>query len=391
MKITGDDELVGTARTALRLSLLSLALILSACHSKDGGQEPHVSAHARSFYARTGNPDRVIVFVHGIFGSPDDTWNCSSSVSWPKLIQDDDALQRSDIYVAGYDTPYFGNRMTIDEVVSNLKSRLDSDEVFTKHREVIFVAHSLGGLVVQRLLLTHRELAPQVKFIYFYSTPETGAQVAQLGHIFSSDPLLKEMFASDSNDYLLNLESEWRGSGFNIHRYCAYEKKPVKGILVVDRLSGTRGCENAIAINEDHISIVKPCDRNADSYIALRNAILKNPIVPEPPKLRTEVVPRRWESYQEVGCNHTNSNTLTASTTLDPSYQERVLTASASLENADNIQGVSGPTLGPVTGNTVRVTYGFNGKDAGITGCPGGGHATVVVTFSVERQVPVQK
>jgi len=386
-RVTGPTSI----RITLNVSLLCIALVLSGCDSKGSSSEPHNSAHARSFYARSGNPDRVIVFVHGIFGNPSDTWNCSPNISWPKLIQDDDAFQRSDIYVAGYDTPYFGNRMTIDEVVSNLKSRLDSDEVFAKHREVVFVAHSLGGLIVQRLLLTHRELAPQVRFIYFYSTPETGAQVAQLGHIFSADPLLKEMFPGDSNDYLLNLESEWRGAGFNIHRYCAYEKKTVKGVLVVDRLSGTRGCENAIAINEDHISIVKPCDRNADSYIALRNAVLKIPIAPEQPKLRTEVVPRRWESYQEVGCNKTNSNTLTASVTLDPNFQERVLTASPSLENADNIQGITGPTLGPVTGNTVRVTYGFNGKDAGITGCPGGGHATVVVTFSVERQVPIPK
>ena len=176
--------------------------------------------------------------------------------------------------------------------------------------------------------------------------------------------------------------------GFNMHRYCAYEKKSVKGFLVVDRLSGTRGCENAIAVNEDHISLVKPCDRNVDSYIALRNAVLKNPIVPEPTKFRTEVVSRRWESYQTVDCNRTNSNTLVASVPLDPNLQEKVLSATASIENADNIQGISGPTLRQVTGNTVRVTYGFNGKDAGITGCPGGGHATVVVTFTVEQHSP---
>jgi len=35
--------------------------------------------------------------------------------------------------------------------------------------------HSLGGLVTQRLLLTHRELIPKVKFIYFFSTPDEGA------------------------------------------------------------------------------------------------------------------------------------------------------------------------------------------------------------------------
>jgi hypothetical protein len=138
------------------------------------------------------------------------------------------------------------------------------------------------------LLLTHRELAAQVPFIYFYSTPETGAQVAQLGHAVSGDPLLKEMFPGDSNDYLLNLEREWQASHFAIHRYCAYEKQAFNGVLVVGILSGTRNCEQSIAINENHVTIVKPCDQQADSYIALRNALRNTPIKPiataEPPK-----------------------------------------------------------------------------------------------------------
>jgi hypothetical protein len=223
------------------------------------------------------------VFVHGIFGSSTTTWSCSSSTTWPKLLKTDDAFQNSDIYVAGYDTPYHGNTMTIDEIVSNLKNRLDSDEVFSKHREVVFVAHSLGGLIVQKLLLTYRNLAGKVRFIYFYSTPQTGAQIAQLGNVFSSDPLLKQMLPGDSNDYLLSLENEWREAGFtDIRRYCAYEKKQLDGVLIVDRLSGTRECsDGVVAINEDHPNIVKPCTRNADSYIALRLAVQRNPIVPE--------------------------------------------------------------------------------------------------------------
>ncbi|HZQ25196.1 MAG TPA: alpha/beta hydrolase [Terriglobales bacterium] len=373
--------------------ILSSLVIYSGCNACDGNKNHDQGAaqQPKSFYERRDNAARVIVFVHGIFGSSFDTWNCSPKISWPKLLRDDDAFKDSDIYIAGYDTPYLGNKMTIDEVVSNLKSRLDSDEVFTKHREVVFVAHSLGGLIVQRFLLTHRELARQVPFIYFFSTPETGAQIAQLGHLFSQDPLLKEMFPGNSNDYLLNLESEWRNAGFAIHRYCAYEKQPLSGVLVVDRLSGTRSCERVVAINENHSTIVKPCDRNVDSYIALRNAVKDNPIAPEKIPTTTVTENRKWSAYQQVDCNRTNSQTLTASITLDPQHEEKVISASASLEGADNIQGVTGPTLGAVSGNTVPVTYGFNGKDKDMLGnCPGGGHATVVVTFVVQKQVPVR-
>ena len=150
-----------------------------------------------------------MVFVHGIFGDADSTWRYSPSVYWPRLLLTDDAFRDSDIYVANYPSPYLGNTMNVDEVVTNLNNRLVSDEVFSKHHEVVFVCHSLGGVIVQRLLLTFRLYAQQVPFIYFFSTPETGAQIANLGSVFSSDPLLKAMFAGDENGYLQNLENEW--------------------------------------------------------------------------------------------------------------------------------------------------------------------------------------
>jgi hypothetical protein len=59
---------------------------------------------------------------------------------------------------------------------------------------------SLDGLIVQRFLLTHRNGASQVPFSYFCSTPESGGQVAKLGHIFSVVPLLKEMCSGNNND-----------------------------------------------------------------------------------------------------------------------------------------------------------------------------------------------
>jgi hypothetical protein len=101
-------------------------------------------------------------------------------------------------------------------------------------------------------LLTFRNYAQQVPFIYFVSTPQTGAQMANLASVFSSDPLLRALIPGDGNDYLQNLENEWRAAQFHIHRFCAYEKKKYKGVLVVDRLSGTRNCDDPpLAINED--------------------------------------------------------------------------------------------------------------------------------------------
>ena len=232
------------------------------------------STHKRSHYERSENKDRIIVFVHGIFGDSENTWTCQPNTYWPGLLRSDEVFKDFDIYVVQYDTPLLGNRMSIDDIVNSLNERFKHDEVLSKHREVIFVAHSLGGLIVQRFLLTYRPSQYRVPFIYFYSTPETGAQIARLGSLFSRDPLLQQMLPGDKNLYLRNLENEWRGAEFSIRRYCAYEKKDTDGALIVDPLSGTRSCDSpAIAINEDHQGIVKPCTTNDDSYIVLQNAI----------------------------------------------------------------------------------------------------------------------
>ncbi len=252
-----------------------------------------VAAPQNSGYVREDHNTRVIVFVHGIFGKAESTWACPNGQSWPSLIAGDDSIKGADIYVANYPTPYVGNRMTIDEIVANLKNRLDGDGVFSKHNQVVFLAHSMGGLVVQRLLLTYRDLAKQVPFIYFFSTPNSGAEIATLAHAFSVDPLLKELLPGNQNDYLLNLEAEWRAASFqSIHRYCAYEKQPYLGVLIVDRLSSTRTCESAVPINANHVSIVKPCTTAADSYIAFRNAWKANPVpLPAPKAVASLVAP----------------------------------------------------------------------------------------------------
>jgi pimeloyl-ACP methyl ester carboxylesterase len=391
-----NSSLIWFLQTLVLASLAVGCAYLVSCGSKP----PSTSAQRESSepvvstYERNEKKNRVIVFVHGIFGSARGTWACPrGDFYWPKALLADPVFADSDVYVAAYDSPYFGNHMTIDEVVSNLANRFQSDAVFS-HREVVFVAHSLGGLIVQRFLITHREYAKQVPLIVFYSTPETGAQIAQLGHILSADPLLKEMFPGQENDYLLNLENEWIAANFLIKRYCAYEKKPTKGIWIVDRLSGTRNCTNKtpIPINKDHIDIVKPCSTQDDAYIALKNIVAENPIAAAPIVTKDDVQTREWRSGGlNVDCNRTNSGTLQASVALDPKYEEKVIAVTAHFADTDNIKNPTGPTVSGGPASVVNVTYGFNGLDRNFVGdCPGGGHATVVVTFTVARQVPVQ-
>src|SRR3984957_5758219 len=208
------------------------------------GARPHID-QPTSHYVRPSNDtgpfkDRAIVFVHGIFGDSISSWTASNGAYWPELLLKDTAFDKYDIYVANYDSPAFGNTFTVDEVVASLQSRLVANKVFEQHHEVVFVCHSLGGIIVQQLLLTYRAQASRVPFVYFFSVPAEGSQIANIGRYFNSDPLLNALFHGDENDYLLNMENQWKAAEFNIRRYCAYEKKKIGGVLIVDRLSGTR-------------------------------------------------------------------------------------------------------------------------------------------------------
>jgi pimeloyl-ACP methyl ester carboxylesterase len=163
----------------------------------------------------------------------------------------------------------------MDEVTASLRHRLASDGVFEDYGKVVFVCHSMGGIVAQELLLTHRRYGKQVPLIYFFATPQTGAQIANLGRAFSGNPLLEQLRSND-NYYLANLERQWRAADelSGIRRYCAYETIKTKGVLVVDNLSGTRACQNdALPIARNHADIVKPCSDRDDAYTALRAAI----------------------------------------------------------------------------------------------------------------------
>lgn len=109
--------------------------------------------------------------------------------------------------------------------------------------------------------------------------------------------------------------------------------------------------------------------------------------VPKP-----QIVTREWRSPElQVDCNRTNSGKIQVSIPLDPAFNEKVVGVSARYDRLDHVKDLTGPTLEGGPGQNLIVSYGFNGEDRILGNCPGGGHATVVVVFQIERtEVPIQ-
>ena len=96
---------------------------------------------------------RVIVFVHGLHGSRE-SWRAANGAYWPDMVRNDRRFAYSDVEVAEYPTPASHGEMSSAQLSGILWTRLEQDHVW-EHREVVFIAHSLGGILVEEMLLRH--------------------------------------------------------------------------------------------------------------------------------------------------------------------------------------------------------------------------------------------
>lgn len=258
-----------------------------------------VGASVPGFVKPRTPADRVFVFVHGIYGDALSTWKSSSGQYLWELLDDERGLGTANIYVYGFPSPFFAGGFSIDDAVSHLSARLRDDDIFA-HKQVIFVAHSMGGLVTETFLLRHRELAKKTPMIFLFSTPHEGAHISAIAKLISGNPGLETMISGDKNQYLDRLHRDWlvaKDAGdFPTEIRCAYETLDTYGVRIVTRLSATRLCAgDSPPINSNHIDMFKPAGRTSDAVVALRAAIKTIPPPPQttpPPQSSASQQPR---------------------------------------------------------------------------------------------------
>ncbi|HEY1987654.1 MAG TPA: hypothetical protein VGG85_19720 [Terracidiphilus sp.] len=345
---------------------------------------------------------RVIVFVHGLHGDRE-TWRAANGAYWPQLIRSDPHFQKSDVVVAEYPTPSMRGQLSTAQLSQILWQGLKQQGVW-EHKEVVFITHSLGGIVTEEMLLNHPVDATRVRFIVSYATPHQGSFVANLAKIYDSDPLLTDLRASNDNNFLMELEQRWRSTQAvaRAHRFCAFETRDTAAgagvghylrahIRVVDYYSATYGCDvdtPAQKIDTDHIDIVKPADRSADAYTFFATIYRTHPIIDVVEAVRDNKV-----SGLTVDCNRTSSaNDLQVPIALDSSQHELLLSAEAELVDADKVRQISPPAVKKTDpGGIAHIAYAFKGEGRGLLlGCPAG-HASILVHFKIRSEVPIHE
>lgn len=178
-------------------------------------------------YQPVGEPTLDIIFVHGLQGHPQTTWTTQqrekrsvgsafgrlfpkaagpdstsrddvpsrNGVFWPRdLLPEDCPTCR--VLTWGYDshvTRFFNgpaNQNSFFNHAKNLLYALDRDRATCQGRGLIFVAHSLGGIIVKEVLRLARsddqlsllDIHASTRAVLFLGTPHRGSELAPLGN-----------------------------------------------------------------------------------------------------------------------------------------------------------------------------------------------------------------
>jgi len=290
-------KLLTMNRTTRFLSLaLSVLILFSACTaapshpSLHGTSAEHVSNGPQLpgyVVKRQGVTKRVLVLVHGLTGNGKSSWTSANGTYWPDLMRDDPIFREFDIYVYQYETHLFGDCLPITDIANNMRTHLKNDDVLPGHEQVVFMAHSMGGLVVRQFLLRNREEANKIPLAMFFATPTAGSNKADIASLVSACAQVDDLRTIDVNSYLKSQQSDWFSSGLpeKLVSRCAFETKNSGGFLSVDRSSATSLCsKDPEALPTDHSDAVKPNSTTDLSHILVRNALKDLPF-PNPPPL----------------------------------------------------------------------------------------------------------
>jgi hypothetical protein len=180
-----------------------------------------------------------------------------------------------------------------DRAVNVLETLLG--EPALRNHPLIFVVHSLGGLIIKQVLLDlHQQkgrrpeaaaLLQQVTQVVFIATPHTGSRKAslldRLWFLAWPSSVARTLVANDPSLRAINvayrgLAEELRG---RLHHRIFYETQGTQAGVIVDEASSDPGLpgDPPIPIDANHIRIAKPVDRLALLYARTRDFISGNP------------------------------------------------------------------------------------------------------------------
>jgi protein SERAC1 len=229
------------------------------------------------------NPMVDICFIHGLCGNRETSWTADQTEPWPKVLLGPQ-LKTARILTYGYDAQVIRVRVaSTNRLLDHAMDLLNdlSGERRLQHestRPLIFVAHSLGGLVLKKALLLScnnskdhlRQIFACTKGIAFMGTPHSGSFMAEwanipasvFGLVKSTNTSLLQVLQTD-NQYLESIQVEFlqlirRLDDQRLDITCFFEQLPYSVVgCVVSKDSATFPGYNSVSIPANHRDMVR--------------------------------------------------------------------------------------------------------------------------------------
>jgi hypothetical protein len=234
----------------------------------------------------------AVVFLHGVLSSGDTCWQNANGTYWPSLLANESTTEALGIYVFTYRTNLFSGTYRLGDVVDALKEHMRLDGVFDC-RTLIFVAHSMGGLVARKLLVERanefRDKGTLVG-LFLVASPSLGARyanmLAPLAGFFGHSQADALRF-SQNNAWLMDLDKEFtnlkeagtiRLVGKELVEDVFVTLTGLIRTQVVEPFAGAKYFGDAFKVpGSDHFSIAKPESANAIQHRLLVRFISEMP------------------------------------------------------------------------------------------------------------------
>jgi pimeloyl-ACP methyl ester carboxylesterase len=205
----------------------------------------------------------AMLFVHGFSGDSTKTWG-----NFPTLLMGEKRLNGWDVFSLGYHTGLSLDIVGIwradpglASLAELLATRVGIDPL-NRYASLALIAHSMGGLVVQRAILDDSALRSRVGYVLLFGTPSAGLKKASFFKFWK--PQLEDM--ADTSNFVKDLRARWTQQIAGHPTFKLYATAGDEDQFVPpDSSIFPFNADQRRVVRGDHLSIVKPADASDSS------------------------------------------------------------------------------------------------------------------------------
>jgi pimeloyl-ACP methyl ester carboxylesterase len=209
---------------------------------------------------RNQRKNAAVVFVHGFTGKPENTWT-----DFAVFLSAEKAADGWDLFSVGYST-----NLRIDlagiwsadpdlEMVATLLHTTTSLRPLNHYEALAIIAHSMGGLAVQRALLDHADLTARAQNVILFGTPSGG--LTKAGLLWRLKRQLRDMVKG--GEFVTKLRKDW-SARFTLHTPFQFTVVAGENDEFVPYESSLAPFDKSVhaVVAGNHLEIIRPRERN---------------------------------------------------------------------------------------------------------------------------------